>query len=62
MLLVGGGADEALASAAGFYTSHGFTPDGIAQLHRNGYHVVMVAANRDHSTTQTNLTISVIKD
>jgi hypothetical protein len=61
MLLVSGGADEALASATGFYTSHGFTSDGTAQLHRSGYHVVMIAANRDHSPTETNLTISVIK-
>jgi hypothetical protein len=27
--------------------------------HRSGYQVLMVAANRDHSPTQTNLTIAV---
>ncbi|WP_427005219.1 hypothetical protein [Pseudarthrobacter sp. H2] len=61
MLLVEGGAAEALASAVSFYAAGGFTPGGTAQLHRNGYQVVMVAANRDHSPTETNLTISVIK-
>lgn len=58
MLLIEGGAAEALASAVSFYAASGFTPGGPAQLHRNGYQVVMVAANRDHSPTQTNLTIA----
>ena len=59
MLLVDGGAAEALASAVSFYAASGFTPGGTAQLHRNGYQVVMVATNKDHSPNQTDLTIAV---
>lgn len=59
MLLVGGGATEAVDSAVRFYMSRGFALSGTAQLQGNGYHVVMVAASRDHSATETNLTISV---
>jgi hypothetical protein len=40
----------------------GFTPDGTAELHRNGYQVVMVAVNRDLSPTETDLTIAVSRD
>jgi hypothetical protein len=59
MLLIPGGADEALAGAVGFYEANGFKSEGIAQLHRGTYRIVMVAMNRDHSATDTNVTIAL---
>jgi RNase P/RNase MRP subunit POP5 len=61
MLLVPGGADTALASAVTFYAANGFTSEGIAQLRRGNYRIVMVAMNRDHSAAETNLTIALIR-
>jgi hypothetical protein len=59
LLTVPGGADQVLASAEAFYESHGFTRTGSGQLRRAPYSVVMVARNRDHSASQTDLTISL---
>jgi hypothetical protein len=65
MVTVQGGADEAVASAMRFYAANGFTPNGNAQLRSTTetgtarYTIVMVAMNRDHSATETNLTIAL---
>jgi hypothetical protein len=71
MLLVGGSVEAALAAAEAFYADNGFTRDGNGQLHSNDqlrnnsqqrdgrYRIVMVAMNRDHSATETNLTIAL---
>lgn len=44
-----------------FYRAAGFTTDGPATIHRGHYQVVLVAENRDHSNTETNLAAGITK-
>ena len=59
LVLVGGSAQRALASAVAFYVSHAFHRDSAYALHGRGYRISMIAENRDHSATETNLTVVV---
>ncbi|MFC7847644.1 hypothetical protein ACFUTU_04120 [Arthrobacter sp. NPDC057388] len=59
LLKVPGKADDVLTAAETFYESHGFTRTGSGQLRKVPYSIAMVARNRDHSATQTDLTISL---
>lgn len=42
-----------------FYVKHGFVKDSPSRVHGKGYRVDMVAENRDHSATSSNLTLVV---
>ena len=59
LLLADGPADKVLKTTLDFYVAAGFTADGSASVHRGSYRIVVVAENRDHSNTQTNLVLGV---
>ena len=61
LLLTHGPADQVLTTTMAFYRSAGFTTDGPATVHRGHYQVVLVAENRDHSNTETNLAAGITK-
>lgn len=59
LVVVRGSAQKALASAVAFYVGHAFHRDSTYAVHGRGYRISMIAANRDHSATETNLTVVV---
>jgi hypothetical protein len=59
LLVARGSAAEVLSSTESFYVAAGFSRDGYAILHRGSERITIVAENRDHSATQTNLTLGV---
>jgi len=59
LLVVQGSADQAQASAVAFYVGHAFHRDSAYAVHGQGYRISMIAENRDHSATESNLTIVV---
>lgn len=61
LLLTRGPADQVLTTTMAFYRAAGFTTDGPATVHRGHYQVVLVAENRDHSNTETNLAAGITK-
>ena len=61
LLLAHGPADQVLTTSMAFYRAAGFTTDGLATVHRGHYQVVLVAENRDHSNTETNLAAGITK-
>ena len=61
LVLAAGPADRVLKSAVAFYVAAGYTADGPAIVHRGIYRVTIVAENRDHSNTQTNLALGVTR-
>jgi hypothetical protein len=44
-----------------FYVRHGFHKDSATRVHGKGYRIDMVAVNRDHSATSSNLTVVVFE-
>jgi hypothetical protein len=58
-LLVGGSAATVQRSAESFYLAAGFTRDGNAIVRRGSERITILAAARDHSPTETNLTLGV---
>jgi hypothetical protein len=61
LLVVNGSAQQAQAYADAFYISHGFHSDSAYAVHGQGYRITMIADNRDHSATETNLTVVVTR-
>ena len=61
LVLADGPADQVLKSAVAFYVAAGYTADGPAIVHRGIYRVTIVAENRDHSNTKTNLALGVTR-
>lgn len=62
VLLRVAGSDKVVQHAAiRFYVNHGFVKDSRFRVHGKGYRVDMVAVNRDHSATSSNLTVVVFK-
>ena len=61
LVLVRGPADQVLRSSVAFYVAAGFTADGPSTVHRGPYQVVLVAENRDHSNTETNLAAGITR-
>lgn len=59
LVVVKGSAHQAQASAVAFYVSHAFQRDSAHTVHGQGYRISMIAENRDHSATETNLTVVV---
>jgi hypothetical protein len=59
VLLVGGSAAEVQRSTESFYVAAGFTPAGNAVVRRGTEEITILAAARDHSPTETNLTLGV---
>ena len=59
LILANGSAADVERSTENFYIAAGFVRDGFAVLHRGTEHITIVAENRDHSPTQTNLTLGV---
>jgi hypothetical protein len=59
LLAVPGSAAEAQRSAVDFYAHRGFHRDSDSALHGQGYAIMMIAENRDHASTGSNLTIVV---
>jgi hypothetical protein len=60
LLLAPGSASDVERSAEGLYVKAGFERVRFAVLRRGSLQITIVAENRDHSATQTNLTIAVI--
>ncbi len=61
LLRVAGSHKVAQRAAIRFYVKHGFVKDSPGRVHGKGYRVDMVAVNRDHSATSSNLTLVVYK-
>lgn len=61
LLLAAGPADRVLTSTVSFYISAGFTAQGPGTVHRGRYTITIVAENRDHSNTETNLALGVTR-
>lgn len=62
VLLRVAGSDQVVQRAAIlFYVNHGFIKDSANRVHGKGYRVDMIAVNRDHSATSSNLTLVVLK-
>ena len=61
LVVVNGSAKHAQASAVAFYVGHGFHRDSAYVVHGPGYRISMIAENRDHSATKTNLTVVVTR-
>jgi hypothetical protein len=59
LLLASGSANDVLRSTENFYIAAGFTKDGYAVVRRGSERITIVAENRDHSATETNLTLGV---
>ncbi len=59
LVVVNGSAPQAQASAVAFYVGHAFHRDSAYAVHGKGYRISMTAENRDHSATETNLTVVV---
>ncbi|MEA2148237.1 MAG: hypothetical protein QOD69_67 [Solirubrobacteraceae bacterium] len=60
-LLVGGSAAAVQRSTESFYLAAGFTRDGNAIVRRGSERITILAAARDHSPTETNLTLGVTR-
>lgn len=61
LLLVGGAAADVQRSTERFYIAHGFTRDGNAVVRRGPERITVLAAARDHSPAETNLTLGVTR-
>ena len=61
LILANGSAADVERSTESFYIADGFIRDGFALLHRGDEHITIVAENRDHSPTETNLTLGITK-
>lgn len=61
LLLASGSASGVLSSTVVFYVAAGYTADVGGHLHRGPVRITVVAENRDHSNTQTNLAIGVTR-
>jgi hypothetical protein len=59
LILARGSAAEVLRSTESFYVAAGFGRDGYAIVRRGSERIAIVAENRDHSATETNLTLGV---
>jgi hypothetical protein len=59
LILASGSAADVLRSTESFYVAAGFRHDGYAVLRRGSERITIVAENRDHSATETNLTLGV---
>jgi hypothetical protein len=59
LILANGSATAVEQSTESFYIAAGFIRDGFAILHRGDEHITIVAENRDHSPTETNLTLGI---
>jgi hypothetical protein len=58
-LVVDGSAQQAQAAAAAFYVAHAFRRDSAYAVHNEDYLISMIAESRDHSPTESNLTLVV---
>jgi hypothetical protein len=58
-MVVHGSARHAQAAAVAFYVAHAFHRDSAYVVHGKGYRLSMIAENRDHSATESNLTLVV---
>jgi hypothetical protein len=61
LILANGSATDVERSTESFYVAAGFIRDGFAVLHRGDERITIVAENRDHSPTETNLTLGIAK-
>ena len=61
LLLASGSAAGVLSSTMAFYVAAGYTADSEGHLHRGPVRITVVAENRDHSNTVTNLAIGVTR-
>jgi hypothetical protein len=59
LILASGSAAEVQRSAESFYVAAGFSHAGNAVVSRGSERITIVAENRDHSPTETNLTLAV---
>ncbi|HCC39690.1 MAG TPA: hypothetical protein DEQ49_07200 [Arthrobacter bacterium] len=59
MILAPGSAAEVRRSTVAFYSAAGFTSVSDSVLNKGKRQITLVAENRDHSATQTNLMIGV---
>ena len=59
LLRMSGSAATVQRAAIAFYVNHGFTKDSTSSVHGKGYRIDMIAVNRDHSATSSNLTLVV---
>ena len=59
--MVNGSAQQAQASADAFYIRQGFHRDSAYVVHGRGYRITMIAENRDHSATKSNLTVVITR-
>jgi hypothetical protein len=59
LLLARGSAAAVLRSTERFYIAAGFSREAYAIVHRGSERITIVAENRDHSATETNLTLGV---
>jgi hypothetical protein len=59
LLLARGSAAAVLRSTENFYIAAGFSKEAYAIVHRGSERITIVAENRDHSATETNLTLGV---
>jgi len=59
LVVAAGSAREVRESAIALYTSAGFTAVSDSILNKGSRQITLVAENRDHSATQTNLVIGV---
>ena len=59
LLLARGSAADVLRSTQNFYIAAGFSKEAYAIVHRGSERITIVAENRDHSATETNLTLGV---
>jgi hypothetical protein len=59
LLLARGSAAAVLRSTESFYIAAGFSKEAYAIVRRGSERITIVAENRDHSATETNLTLGV---
>ena len=58
---VHGSAQQAQSSAVAFYVRQGFHRDSAYIVHHQGYRISIIAENRDHSATESNLTMVITR-
>jgi hypothetical protein len=60
-MLAPGSAHDALTSTMAFYAAAGYTAESDAVTYRAPYRLTVVAENRDHSNTETNVTMALAR-
>jgi hypothetical protein len=61
LIVIPAGAAQGQKAAIAFFVANGFTADSAFVVHNSLFRLTMLAVNRDHSATKSNLTIAIAR-